>query len=61
MKLTKKQIEIIRKNTPAELVGTYQTIVSELGYFQKYDANWAYHAGFTKTGVLVVTVYGKVI
>lgn len=61
MKLTKKQIEIIRNNTPEELKGTQTTLDEELGTFQKAGANWSYHAGWTYDGQLVVTVYGEII
>ena len=61
MKLTMAQIKQIQKHTPENLKGTYPTIVENLGFFQKADANWSYWAGWTKDGILVVTVYGKVI
>ena len=60
MKLTKKQIDIIINHTPEELKGTFKTIVCELGYFMKAETNWAYHAGYTADGFLVVTVFGQV-
>ena len=61
MKLTKKQIEIIREQTPAELRGTRPFIIQTLGYFMPSGANWSYIAGFTFDGVLVVTRYGAVV
>lgn len=61
MKLTKKQIEIIRKQTPAELKGTQPSIIQTLGYFMPSGANWSYKAGFTFDGVLVVTLFGTVV
>ena len=60
MKLTKKQIDIIIRNTPKELKGTFPKTEDELGYFMPYDANWSYRAVYTTDGVLVVTVYGQV-
>ncbi len=61
MKLTKKQIDIIRAHTPEELKGTQTTISQTLGYFQPYEANWSYLAGWTYDGVLVVTRFGEVM
>lgn len=61
MKLTKKQIDVIIKNTPENLRGTFPRVYDELGMFSKQDANWAYHAVYTDTGALVVTVYGQVV
>ena len=46
MKLTKKQIEIIRKNTPNELKGKQISICQTLGYYQPTGANWSYIAGY---------------
>lgn len=60
MKLTKKQIELIIKNTKKELKGKYASIAQTLGYFQKTGANWSYVAGWTYDGDLVVTVFGQV-
>lgn len=60
MKLTKKQIGKIIKNTREDLRGEFVLIVEELGYFSPACANWAYHAGWTAAGDLVVTVFGKV-
>lgn len=60
MKLTKKQIDLIIKNTKKELKGTSASIAQTLGYFQKAGANWSYVAGWTYNGDLVVTVFGTV-
>lgn len=60
MKLTKKQIDLIIKNTKPELKGTHQSIKTTLGYFMPYNANWSYIAGWTYDGDLVVTVFGQV-
>lgn len=61
MKLTKKQINLIAQHTPADLVGTHQGIVTDLGYYQPAGANWSYHAGWTYDGQLVVTQFGHVV
>ena len=69
MKLTKKQIDTIRANTPECLKGQQITSVGirgdELGYFQKAAANWAYIAQYvTATNgatYLVVTQFGEII
>ena len=60
MQLTRKQINKIIEHTPEELKGTFPTVVEELGIYTKADANWSYHAGWTRAGDLVVTVYGEV-
>lgn len=60
MKLTKKQIDIIIRNTPEKLKGTFPTITETLGYFMKAETNWSYRAGYTRDGELVVTVFGEV-
>ena len=60
MNLTKKQINLIIENTKKELKGTQKSITKILGYFQKSGANWAYNAGWTNDGDLVVTVFGQV-
>ena len=61
MKLTKKQIDLIIKNTPEFLKGTFPKVGDELGTYQKSDANWSYHAVWTQDlNMLVVTVYGQV-
>ena len=62
-KLSKKQINMIIKNTPKELhgksVGDF-AIVQELGYYQKEDANWSYRAGWLNNGQLVVVCFGHI-
>lgn len=60
MKLTKKQIDIIIKNTRPELKDKFINIVEEIGMYTKADANWSYHAGFDRDKNMIVTVYGKV-
>lgn len=61
MKLTRKQIEIIREQTKKELKGTYQSICTTLGRYTPSQANWSYLAGWTYDGDLVVTRFGKVM
>lgn len=61
MKLTKKQIDMIREHTPKELKGTQVNISSTLGIFQPFEANWAWVAGWTYDGILVVTRFGEVM
>lgn len=64
MKLTKKQIDIIRENTPKELKGQHLSVWDRLGYYQKTGANWSYVAGYVEHNgqkVLVVTVFGEVV
>lgn len=66
MKLTKKQIEIIKGNTPKALRGRQIGSMSldYLGYYQKASANWRYIVGFTEFNgvkVLVVTMFGEVL
>lgn len=58
MKLTRKQIELIKANTKPELKGKAKTIDVLLGHYTKAGANWSYLAGWTKDGELVVTVFG---
>lgn len=60
-KLTKSQINQIIARTPKGLDGKQPTIVDSLGYFRKSGANWAYRAGWTDDGNLVVTVFGAVV
>jgi len=63
MKLNKKQIDLIVKNTPSELKGTQAPFESDFGWFMRYGANWSYQAGFTRHNgvlVLVVRVFGVV-
>ena len=61
MKLTKKQIDLIRANTPEALKGTFQSIATPLGDYYLSNANWGYHAGWTKDGVLLVTRFREVM
>lgn len=61
MKLTKKQIDLIREHTPEELKGKQPGIFQSLGYFMPSGANWSYQAGWTYDGVLVVTRFGQVV
>lgn len=61
MKLTKKQIDMIRQHTPENLKGKQVTISHTLGYFQPYEANWSYVAGWTYDGLLVVTRFGEIM
>lgn len=61
MKLTKKQIEIIREQTKKELKGTHQSISVTLGWYTPSQANWSYLAGWTYNGDLVVTRFGEVM
>lgn len=69
MKLTQKQIEIIRENTPKEIKGKQYTNINEaygdtLGYYQPSGANWAYTAQYiTYKGIkyLVITRFGEIM
>lgn len=69
MKLTKKQIEIIRKNTPNELKGMQRASIKaeylgELGYYQPTNANWAYIAEYIRYNrqpLLIVTQFGEIM
>ena len=64
MKLTKKQIETIKANTPEELKGLQVYLWDTLGYYQKTGANWSYVVGYTTyKGVMlpVVTMFGEVL
>lgn len=60
MKLTKAQIEEIKKHTRPALKGQQVSIWDDLGYYRKANANWSYRAGWTRDGELVVTVFGEV-
>ena len=60
MRLTKKQIDLIIKNTKKELKHKQISIDELLGIYTKAGANWSYKAGFTIDGDLVVTVFGEV-
>lgn len=69
MKLTKKQIEIIRSNTPREIVGKQRASIKaqylgEFGYFHPVNANWSYIAEFLKYNgqpLLIVTSFGEIM
>ena len=69
MKLTKKQIEMIRRNTPAEIVGMQRQhinaqYIGEFGYFQPANANWAYIAEYISykgQPLLIVTMFGEIM
>lgn len=61
MKLTKKQINIIRENTDPTLKGQHKSIWTTLGYFTPAGANWSYIAGYTVDHELVVTRFGEVM
>lgn len=64
MKLSKKQIELIRANTPEKYKGKHANIVASLGYFMPANANWSYRAGWVDIDgecVLVVTRFGEVM
>lgn len=69
MKLTKKQIEIIRQNTPAEIVGKQRTSIpaeylGNFGYFRPAGANWAYIAEYIQHNgqpLLIVTSFGEIM
>lgn len=61
MKLAKQQIDAIREHTPSELKGKQVSLLDELGHYRKPSANWSYRAGWTRDGILVVTVFGEVI
>lgn len=61
MKLTKKQIEIIREQTKKELKGKQKSICIILGWHTPSQANWSYLAGWTYDGDLVVTRFGEVM
>ncbi len=63
-RLTKRQIQQIIERTPAELKGTCpgsSYIREVLGTYAPAEANWSYVAGWTKDGILVVILYGKVM
>lgn len=61
MKLTKKQIETIRRNTPEELKGKQAHIVETLGYYTPAGANWSWRAGWTMDGLFVVTRFDEIM
>lgn len=69
MKLTKKQIEIIRRNTPAEIVGMQRQhinakYIEKLGYYQPANTNWSYIAEYISykgQPLLIVTRFGEIM
>ena len=66
MKLTKKQIDIIIQNTPADLHGQPARGLNngELGYYMPANANWSYRAIFVDyngASVPVVTRFGYIM
>jgi hypothetical protein len=64
MKLSKKQIDLIRANTPEKHKGKQTVIIDSLGYFTPAGANWSYRAGWAEIDgarVLVVTRFGEVM
>jgi hypothetical protein len=66
MRLTRKQINIIVYNTPAELHGkpVGSGAGAELGYYQPAGANWAYHAQYINYNgalILVATQFGHIV
>lgn len=61
MKLTRKQIELVRQMTKCWLVGKHVSISTTLGYYQPSNANWCYIVGWTSEGDLVCTRFGKVM
>jgi len=63
MKLTKRQIDTIIRNTPEDLKGYHNSFESDFGYFMPLGANWSYHAGYVRYNdgvVLVVKVFGQI-
>lgn len=66
MKLTKKQIEIIRQHTPADLKGRQicSGVSYTLGYYMPANANWSYQAKYIDHNgimILVVTRFGEIM
>ena len=69
MKLTKKQINIIRENTPNELKGKQASSINEkygevLGYYQPSNANWCYIAQYITVNnikYLIATRFGEIM
>lgn len=64
MNLTKKQIDIIIKHTPAALKGKSVSFYATLGAHTPSSANWSYWAGYVEykgVMVLVVTRFGQVM
>ena len=64
MKLTRKQIELIKEHTPQELKGRQDfRIVVDFGRYQPSNANWSYKAGYINYNglmLLVVTRFGEI-
>lgn len=61
MTLTKKQINLIIKQTPERLRKTREDLFPVLGTFTDAAANWSYVDGWTKEGLLAVTVCGIIV
>ena len=65
MKLTRKQIDIIRENTPTELKGKQAGYsLCTLGLYTPTGANWSYIAKYINHNgapVLVVTQFGEIM
>lgn len=66
MKLTKKQIDVIRLYTPEELKGKQISSWTgyKLGSYMPRNANWAYIAqyiDYNGVPVLVVTRFGEIM
>lgn len=66
MKLTKKQIDMISLNTPAELKGQQVKGYTgyKLGQYTPSNANWSYHALYIEYNgmpLLVVTHFGHIV
>jgi hypothetical protein len=65
MKLTRKQIDIIREHTPQELKGKQgYSFVTDFGYYTPSQANWSYLAGYINYNnnyILVVKRFGEIM
>ena len=66
MKLTKKQIDIIRQHTPAELKGKQigSSAGDSFGYYMPANANWSYQVKYIDHNgapVLVVVRFGEIM
>lgn len=59
--MTKKEMQKIIDHTTLELIGEQRTIHEYLGKYVPGGANWAYWAGWTIEGELVVTRFGIVM
>jgi len=46
MKLSKKQINLIIKNTPDFLKEKQYSFIEDFGYYRPSDANWSYQVGW---------------